>query len=632
MDHLIIGTAGHVDHGKTELVKALTGYDTDRLKEEKRRGMTIELGFAPFMIDGKTFSIVDVPGHEKLVKTMVAGATGMDMALLIIAADEGIMPQTIEHVNILNVLDISNVIIVITKIDLVDELKLRDVIEDVKEYIAQTLSMNTPICPVSSKLNLGMDKLKNMISDLSEKIIIDRNQELFRMPIDRVFTIKGHGTVVTGTITGGKINKDSLVEILPDKTISKVRTIQVHGSDREKAYAGQRCAINLSRVDKSSINRGDVIGKPNELLPTLTIDTAIYNLSENDEIKHNQKVRINIGTTEVIGKLKMLQRNILSKNEKSYARIRLEKPIIAVFEDKFIIRSLSPVITLGGGKVLSHKPTRLPKDKNEALEYFTLLDEGNTEKIILYLLENNFKIFTIDNIFKELYIQRQAIFQSLTQLLKQQLVIKLSNKYYISQKTYLSLKNRIISAIKDYYKNNIYSIAINKETLRTKEFPKWASIEFDTLVKLYAKNNIINIIDDQISINDQSRITNISNNPQINELEKLILKSNLQGLNITKYQDTQLLRALNNQLPNLISFLLRTGKIVQLNTTTYIHKTHYDKLINLINNLFLQYDKITVQQVRDLLQIGRKQTIILLEYLDQKGLTKRINNHRILIT
>ncbi|GMQ55757.1 selenocysteine-specific translation elongation factor [Vallitalea sediminicola] len=623
MEHLIIGTAGHVDHGKTELVKALTGYDTDRLKEEKQRGMTIELGFAPFYLDGKIFSIVDVPGHEKLIKTMVSGATGMDMALLIIAADEGIMPQTIEHINILAMLDITNIIIVITKIDLISNENLDNTITKIKTDIKETPLKDSPICQVSSKLNIGIDNLKNIILNQSKTINKTRNAELFRMPIDRVFTIKGHGTVVTGTITGGKITKDDLIEILPNKINSKVRGIQVHGSEMNKAYAGQRCAINLSKVEKSSINRGDVIGKPQELSPTLSIDTVIYNLLDDYTIKHNQKVRIHIGTTEVIGKLKLIQQDHIEKNQKAYARIRLDKPIITVFGDKFIIRSLTPVITIGGGKILSHKS---PKLQNQTINYFSLLEEANPTQIVMNLLQKKHQLFTIDKIFKALYINRQTIYQSLSNLQNQQKIIKPTNKYYISNETYIYFKELIITSIKEYYKTNEYSISINKETLRTKTFPKWNKDEFDTLITLYSQNNIINISDDQIIINKQTRVEEIYQDNQINKLEHIILKTYLQGLNITKLLEINID---TNQLHHQLKFLQQINKIIKLNQTTYIHKTNYDNLLQLINALFTKYDKITVQQVRDTLKIGRKQTIILLEYLDQIGLTKRLDNYRI---
>ncbi|MCT4688966.1 selenocysteine-specific translation elongation factor [Vallitalea sp.] len=626
MKHLIIGTAGHVDHGKTELVKALTGCDTDRLKEEKKRGMTIELGFAPLYLDEKIFSIVDVPGHEKLIKTMVSGATGMDMALLIIAADEGIMPQTIEHINILSMLDITNIIIVITKIDLMNNENLHNKITKIKAHIKETSLKDSPICQVSSKLNIGINNLKNIILNQSKTINKTRNDELFRMPIDRVFTIKGHGTVVTGTITGGKITKNDLIEILPDKINSKVRGIQVHGSEMNKAYAGQRCALNLTKVEKSSINRGDVIGKPEELSPTLSIDTVIYNLMDNYTIKHNQKVRIHIGTTEVMGKLKLIQQDHIEKNKKAYARIRLEKPVTAVFGDKFIIRSLTPVITIGGGRILSHKSPRLSHLQTQTLHYFTLLEQANSTNIILNLLQTNHQLFTVDKIFKALYINRQTIYQSLSNLLKQQKIIKLTNKYYISNKTYTYLKELIIESIKEYYQNNKYTISINNETLRTKTFPDWNKDQFDTLINLYKKNNILNITDDSIIINKQQRITQIYKNNQINKLEQQILKTHLQGFNITKTLQPSIR---TNQLQNQLKFLQQINKIIKLNQTTYIHRANYDDLLHLINTLFTQYDKITVRQVRDTLQIGRKQTIILLEYLDQIGLTKRLNNYRI---
>ena len=254
-----------------------------------------------------------------------------------------------------------------------------------------------------------------------------------------------------------------------------------------------------------------------------------------------------------------------------------------------------------------------------------MLQKGNKEEIILYLLENNPNIYTVDKIFRELYIERQAIYQALIRLIKNQLVIKLDNKHYISKKSLRVLENKIITTIGQYYEDNIYSITINKETLRTKLFNRWESTEFDTLINIYAKNSIIEIIDDQIAINTKLRIDNIINNSKINELERLLLESKLQGINIAKCNDK------DSQLSDKMDFLIQINKAVLINENIYIHETQYKRLIKIINNLFEQYNEITVQQVRDMLSIGRKQTIILLEYLDQRGITKRIDNHRILL-
>jgi selenocysteine-specific elongation factor len=627
MEHLIIGTAGHVDHGKTELVKALTGHDTDRLKEEKIRGMTIELGFAPFYLDGKLVSIVDVPGHEKLIKTMVSGATGMDMALLIIAADEGIMPQTIEHINILSMLDISSIIVVITKIDLISTEEKMDVIKDVKDYMESTPFRNSPICTVSSKNNIGIDELKNCIISTSKKINKKRDNQLFRMAIDRVFTIKGHGTVVTGTIGGGKIRKEDFIEILPHKILSRIKGIQVHGVDVDKALVGQRCAINLNKVEKTSIDRGNVIAKRDEIEPTIMIDTVIYNVSDKYKLKHNSKVRVNIGTQEVIGKLCIIGKDSVEEKQKGYVRIRLEKPIVAIRGDRFIIRSLTPILTVGGGEILCHRTSKSHRSNEQTLNYYELLDEGAEVDIILHILENENYIYDINKLFVRTYIEKQTIWCSLTKLVEQKKVIKLNNKNYISDKTYLLIKDKIVNFFQKYYKDNDYRVYISKEELRTKHFSDLSEIEFNDIIQLLFKKKIINLRKDKISINEKTRISRIYTNNQLIEFEKQIIESELNGINILKKNES----VENNNYLEIIKFLEETKRIIKVETTSYIHINEYNKFIKVINDLFKQHEHLSVGQVRDKLLIGRKQTIILLEYLDDIGITKRIDNYRVLL-
>lgn len=627
MDHLVIGTAGHVDHGKTELVKALTGHDTDLLKEEKERGMTIELGFAPFMLEDKIVSIVDVPGHEKLIKTMVSGASGIDMALLIIAANEGIMPQTIEHIHILSLLNVTSVIVVITKIDLINENEHNAIKEDIKIYLKDTNLKDVLIHSVSSTQNIGIEELKTKIIEEAKVLKRPKDKVLLRMPIDRVFTMKGHGTIVTGTLLGGKIQLDELIDIVDGdkKLTSRVKNLQVHGEQQKKAFAGQRCAINLNRVEKSLIKRGDVMIKQGTVEPTGWVDTVIYNVGESTPIKHNQRVRINIGTAEIIGKLRIIGQDQINGKKKGYASIKLEKPIIAIREDRFIIRSLTPVTTIGGGIVLNHRSSHLPRFKEESINHYRLLEGNSIKKITEYILNTDRHILDIDMIYSRLYCNKQDIWKSLKELTSEGKVIRLGN-YYVSEGNFHNYINRVTKAFQEHYKRNKYSLFMSKEELKSRYFSELDMKEFHELIQVLTKQKIISQQEHQIAMHLEKRINLLSKTRDIMEIEKMILDG---GMNCLDQSIIDGLKYTSNDVKGIVRFLEEIQRIRRIDDSLFIHITKYNEFITTINYLFEEKRQLTVIEVRDALKIGRKRTINLLEYLDQQGITKRIDNYRI---
>ncbi|MCD6436589.1 MAG: selenocysteine-specific translation elongation factor, partial [Clostridiales bacterium] len=370
MANVIIGTAGHIDHGKTTLIKALTGIETDRLKEEKKRGITIELGFAYFDLpSGRRAGIVDVPGHEKFIKNMLAGVSGIDLVLFIIAADEGIMPQTIEHFDILNVLGVKKGIIVLTKADMVDDAMLEFVTDEVKEFIEGTAFGNSQIIPVSAITGMNMSLLADTIDKETFSIAEHNDNAPFRLNVDRVFTMKGHGTVVTGTLLEGTISINEDIEIYPENIKTKARSIQVHGIIAEKAYAGQRTAINLSNLKKDDINRGDILAKPNSLTVTHIVDVRIKLLSHSKrELKHGSRVRFYHGTQEIIARLILLDREKIIPGDEVFAQLRLEKSTACKYGDKFVLRFYSPMETIGGGIILDSKAMKHKRYNSDIIE------------------------------------------------------------------------------------------------------------------------------------------------------------------------------------------------------------------------------------------------------------------------
>ena len=386
MKHLILGTAGHIDHGKTSLVKALTGIDTDRLKEEKARGITIELGFAHLDLPGGyELGIVDVPGHERFVCSMVAGVGGMDLVMLVIAADEGVMPQTREHLDICQLLGVKKGLVALTKIDMVDPDWLGLVTEEVRDYLAGSFLEAAPIMPISSRTGEGLDRLKGELARLAGEVEEKKGEGPFRLPVDRVFTITGFGTVVTGTLLSGEISVGDEVEVLPGALPCRVRGIQTHGKKADKGFAGQRVAVNLQGVEHTEIFRGDIVVPRGIYRPTRTIDARLnYLPAAPRELKHRATLRLHSATYEVPAKVILIDRDVLLPGESAYVQLRLAKPVLLLPGDPFVLRTYSPQATLAGGTVLDPSPLRRRRRSSEALSLLEAIENGeDVEKIRL---------------------------------------------------------------------------------------------------------------------------------------------------------------------------------------------------------------------------------------------------------
>ncbi|MGH7377367.1 MAG: selenocysteine-specific translation elongation factor, partial [Candidatus Methylomirabilales bacterium] len=370
MKHIIVGTAGHIDHGKTSLVKALTGIDTDRLKEEKERGISIELGFAHLTLPGGLrLGIVDVPGHERFVKTMLAGVGGIDLVILVIAADEGIMPQTREHLHICRLLHIPRGLVALTKRDLVDPDWLEMVAEETRTFLKGTFLEGAPILPVSATTGAGLEELKTALAALAAEAEPKRVDGIFRLPIDRVFTMKGFGTVVTGTLLAGSLKVADEVVVLPEGARSRVRRLQVHGEAVEQAFAGQRTAVNLPGIEVSGIARGSLLCLPGTFRPASAMDATLTLLADAPRaLKNRGRVRFHLGTSEVLARVVFLDREELEPGQSAYVHLRLESRGAALPQDRFVIRSYSPAVTIGGGIILDPAPPERRRKRHEILD------------------------------------------------------------------------------------------------------------------------------------------------------------------------------------------------------------------------------------------------------------------------
>src|SRR5262245_33336662 len=382
--HVVVGTAGHIDHGKTSLVKALTGTDTDRLPEEKARGITIDLGFA-FLEepDGLTIEIVDVPGHERFVRNMLAGAGGIDLALLVIAADEGVMPQTREHLAICSLLRIKAGLVALTKTDMVEADWLELVRDDVARLLEPTFLAGCPILPVSAKTGEGIPELRAALADLARRVPTKGTDHTARLPIDRVFTVRGFGTVVTGTLSAGRLAVEDRVEIYPRSLPSKVRGLQVHGHPVPTAEAGQRTAVNLQGIERAALERGDVLAPAGSLLPSLLVDATVELLEDAPRpLKTRDRVRFHVGTQEVMARVLLVGEPALEPGGRAYARFRLEGLVVALPGDRYVIRSYSPVVTIGGGTLLEVTPPRFKRKAPALQAHLALLETGSPADVV----------------------------------------------------------------------------------------------------------------------------------------------------------------------------------------------------------------------------------------------------------
>ncbi|NOY64551.1 MAG: selenocysteine-specific translation elongation factor [Nitrospirae bacterium] len=618
--YVILGTAGHIDHGKSQLVKALTGIDPDRLKEEKERGITIDLGFADIEYpDGIRVGIVDVPGHERLVKNMLAGAGGIDLVVLVIAADEGIMPQSREHLAICNLLGIKSGIIAITKTDLVDKEWLEMVIEEVKEFVRETFLHDAEIVPVSSVTGENIELLKEKIHELAMRVKPKSADGLFRLPIDRVFTLKGFGTVITGTVLSGTIALNDEVEILPVGIRSKVRGLQSHGRAIERGYAGQRLAINLQGVEKKALKRGDTVVLPGRFRITHNIDARISLLNDAPILKNRSNIHFHLATSEVVGRVILYDHDELKAGEEAFCQIRLEEPVLAVSGDRFIIRRFSPVETIGGGVVLD--PWARRRKKKEGLDDLVVYEGGNLrEKIETKIRKAGLKGINIDSIAGWINEGIRECERAVQSLLDRGKIYKYNNNL-IHGDTYKALKERIIDALERFHKNNPLKTGMSKEVLRGL---------FGIRPELF--DGILSITDDVVVEKDVVRLKGfkVAVTEGFQELKKDILNLMQQKRfqPPTKNELARYFGMKEKEIDDILRLMTEEGELVRLTDSIYLRTEDYRTMIDRIKDFYNNNDTMTVGQFRDLLGTSRKYALPFLEYLDSNRFTLRVGDVR----
>lgn len=636
MNHIIIGTAGHIDHGKTTLIKALTGRETDRLKEEKERGISIELGFTYFDLpSGQRAGIIDVPGHEKFIRNMLAGVIGIDIILFVVAADEGVMPQTIEHLAILDLIGVKNGFIVITKSDLVDEDWLELVKEEIKESTKGTFLENSKMIPVSSTKKIGLNEVIEEIDRLSSLIETKDTNDLPRLPIDRVFTIQGFGTVVTGTLLSGVLKVGDEIEIYPKSIITKIRNLQVHDKDVKVAYAGQRVAVNLANVKKDEISRGDCIAPKGTMKETMMLDVKVKLLKNLEKpIENRTRLKLYLGTDEIMCRIVLLDRDLLEAGEEAFAQLRLEEKTVAKAKDRFILRFYSPMFTIGGGEVLVANPSKRKRYDEDIIEELALKEEGTILDHIENILVNEKNIFyNTKEIAVELSLLETTIINEIKKLEDDgKIVIFEINKeiYPVHVSKINDLINSIKVELEDFHKKYPLKYGIPKEEIRTKYLGKNKQKLGDMIIEYLINQRIIKQSRDLLSLPDYEPSLSDSDNIIKDKIIEILDK---EGFNLIKIDDILNLdiKCDKKTIENLVFFMISKGDIIKLGEEYLISSSKYETAKNVLRDYLKVNEFITVPIFRDLLKTNRKFAIAMLEHFDQIKLTKRDDDKRYLI-
>lgn len=624
MRYIILGTAGHIDHGKSSLVKALTGIDPDRLKEEKERGITIDIGFADisFPEENLTVGIVDVPGHEKLISNMLAGAGGIDIVLMVIAADEGIMPQSREHLAICNLLKIKSGLIALTKAELVEKEWLELVTDEIKSFVKGTFLEDAPVIPVSSKTGINLELLKKEIKDLALKVTPKKSGGLFRLPIDRVFTLKGFGTVVTGTALSGSISVDDVVQILPGNLSPKVRGLHSHGKAINTAYAGQRLAVNLQSVEKEDLSRGDVVVTSLSFSPAKTIDAFLELLKDAPSVKSKSLVHFYTGTAETIARVILYEKEELKPGESCYCQFRLQHPVVSMSGDRYIIRRFSPLETLGGGEVLDPSPQR--RRKKDGIQDLEVFRSGSFEQKILMKIEKaGISGISLSAVTGWINAEKQAISEALERL-KQCGEIVRHEDMLLHRKSFDLIQEKISGLLGAFHKMHPLRPGMPKEEVRT-------HFKIDMKLFIFLLPGFKNIIVEKDLVRLKEFRIALSTNEETSRAKIIDMLDKAGFQPPLKAEIIEILKSDQKQVSDILNILTKEKSIVRINDTLYLSASSYANMMFLLKTFFSKKSEITVAEFRDILKTSRKYALPFLEYLDSNRTTLRTGDVRKLI-
>ncbi len=633
MNHVIIGTAGHVDHGKTLLIKALTGIDTDRLQEEKKRGITIELGFAHLdWEDGTQAGIVDVPGHEKFIKNMLAGAGGIDLAMLIVAADDGFMPQTLEHLDILTLLGIKDGCVVITKSDVVDPEWLEMMREEIVGRVEGSFLEGKPVHCVSAYTGQGIPELREELRQMVQRASIKNMRVPFRLPVDRVFSVDGFGTVVTGTLIEGSMHEGDLAELVPGGAATRIRNLQVHGKDVDTACAGQRVAVNLANLKKTDIKRGDAVAKPGSVRTSRMLDVKLQNLrGSNRVIQNDSQVHLYHTSQVQLAKVVLLDRDALRPGESCYAQLRLADPISTKSGDRFVIRFYSPLETIGGGVILDDSPARHKRFQAGVLEALKIKESGSGgDRVVQVLTEFGTELPDAGKLAAKLRIDEEDAANAIRELCARGRAVEPLPGRYASAAVMDRTWDNCREILAGYHKVNPLHAGMKEAEVRQKCFKALDQTTADALLGALRQEGKLRRVSDRYALGDfEVKFTKRQNNIR----QKLMQTYKAAGLETPSTDDVLAGFPQNEKVDSkqVLESLVTGGELVMLTPQICWHKDVYARVRDVVKAHFAENETLTLAQLRDALNTSRKYTLAVLEYYDKNRITKKEGDLRRLV-
>jgi len=614
----VMGTSGHVDHGKSTLVQKLTGINPDRLAEEQSRKMTIDLGFAWMKLpDGDMLGIVDVPGHRDFIENMLAGVGGIDLALLVIAADEGVMPQTREHLAILDLLGIENIIVALTKIDLIDDPEWIELVAlDIEELLSTTRLKNSPIMPVSAITGEGLDTLIQTIQANLEQLPQRVNYHHPRLPVDRVFSISGFGTVITGTLSGGTLSVGDNIEIQPSHKAGRIRGLQSYKQDVETASPGSRVAVNIAGISKDQIQRGDVLTYPDQIHPTVLADVFFQHLSDVDRpLKHNAEVKFFSGASETLANVRLLNDESIMPSADGWLQIRLRDEIPLSRGDRFIIRYPSPPQTIGGGIVVNpHPGKRWKRFQADVIHDIEMRLDGTPAERLAQAAQGDTPQ-KLQNLQKSVGYSDEELQDALNEALEESLVIELGNNLYWATASHQQIISKLLTEVAIYHEEHPLRLGILRAELRSRLNIKLNLLDIllGSIDQLVTENNFVRLSDHQIQFSDKQR-------DNIEIVLKILADNAYSPPAVTEL----------NQIAGetVIRALIDLKEIININDDIGFSNTAYETIIQIVLEHIDQHDSIDAKALRDALDTSRKYAIAILEHLDSLGITQRIGDVR----
>lgn len=627
MKNIIVGTAGHIDHGKTTLIKALTGRNTDRWEEEQRRGITIDLGFTYFDLkNGDRVGIIDVPGHEKFINNMVAGVVGMDLVLLVVAADEGIMPQTREHMDILGLLGIKKSILVINKCDLVDEEWLELVEEEIQEELEGTFLEGAPVVKVSAATGQGLDELTDTIQQLmSDEVVAKDTQTIPRLPIDRAFTLSGFGTIITGTLISGTITREDVLEMYPIGKECKIRNIQVHGQNQDKCYAGQRVAINLSNVKKKEIRRGCVLAPKNSMKNTDLLDVKLKVLEDSMRILTNhERLHLYTGTSEILCRAVLLDKEQIGPGEEGMVQLRLEEEIAVKRGDRFVVRFYSPMETIGGGIVLEPNPVRKKRFDAQAIEELKKKESGSLGDVMeLQIKEHGDTMITLTELAKVMAHSVDELKEYLEELEESGTIFVFLMKkdtYLWHRDSEFAVRQKIEETLQKYHSEHPYRYGMKKAEIHNTFLKKIKPNIFDAYIERMTGENVYGRREEYLSLPGYE----VPKDAMYLQTEKLIENTfEKAGYDFVRFSEIDFGKIPRQTAEDVVLMMIDEGKVIRINEEMFTMKHLVDEAKEKIQNHLKEENLITIAQVRDMFSTSRKSAKPILEYMDSIKVTKK---------